>query len=176
MSDGALAFRPAEERDMGLVLDSWVDSYRTSHAAGMIPMPLYRKTYLDAVRWVLKRPGVSVTVAYKPGEDVGSDLYGWIAVEHGAMGVVSARKRVDGRMQWVEELEPINCPYVLYAYVRDPYRRMGVGRALFEAAGVNLAERFLYACKTGVVTQLQRQAPLASWSPLIVRYPKQNNP
>lgn len=158
---------------MPLVVDSWVDSYRTSHAAGMIAMEDFAAVYEAQVRKVLSRPGVDVWVAYHPGEEAPHDLYGWLAVDHSAQAPHSVRKRVDGQMRWVEEMAPLGCPYVLYCFTKVAYRQMGIARGLFGAAGIDLRDRFATACKTGISTQLEREKGLHStWMPLLVRYPK----
>lgn len=154
--------RAAEPGDAAFVVGSWVDSYRTAHAAGMIPMGAYDRVYREAVAAVLSRPGVSVFVACHPREV--EDIYGWAAVERGAS--VPVREREDGR--WVERLSPCPLALVHYVYVKQPYRRMGLARALLAAAGVDPAGEFLYTCKTAVVSRLP--LPRARWAPLVARY------
>ena len=178
----ALAYRLAEDRDMALVVDSWVDSYRTAHAAGMIPMPMYKESQRANVRWVLARPGVEVWVAYHPGESPESraDLYGWIAVERGYSVPRAIRQRVGGELRWVEELRPCTDPLVHYVFVKESYREHGIAAGLFRAARVDRTKPFLFTCKTGVLNErlrrdgptLLERHPLARWSPLIARYPK----
>jgi hypothetical protein len=56
-------------------------------------------------------------------------------------------------------------------YVKEPYRRGGIARGLFAAAGVDPRERFFYTCKTGIGAELARsKASRAEWRPLIARY------
>lgn len=143
----ALAYRSATESDRAFVVDSLVSSFRTAHAAGLIAMDDWRDVMERQVVKLLERPGVVVTVACRPGEeDTGADVYGWIAVEQG---------------------EP---PLVLYCYVKQPYRRLGMARGLFRAAGVDPAQPFEFAAKTAVVSKLLGKIPRAKWHPLRARF------
>lgn len=149
----ALAYRRAGEQDLVFVLDSWLDSYRTAHAAGLIAMEDWRVVMGPQIRKLLQRPGAEVIVAYKPKEASGrADLYGWIAVEGGLAE-----------------------PHVHYCYVKQPYRRMGIARGLMASAGIEPEGRFRYSCKTGVVSALKPKIPRARWAPLVARFPK-NDP
>jgi hypothetical protein len=152
----SLAYRPAAEPDMVLVVDSWVESYRTAHAAGLIAMEDWRDIMRAQVRKVLARPGGECWVAHKPGDDgSGADLYGWLALERGH-----------------------SIPLVHYVYVKQNYRRIfGIGRGLFRAAGIDPAAEFSYTCKTAVVSDLRDKIPRARWTPLVARFaPPKPNP
>lgn len=151
---------------MPFVMSAWADSYRLSHAAGMIPMPLYDKTYRESIKWVLARPGVQVVVACHPEST--SDLYGFAAAESDVL--IPRRAREGGR--WMQRLEPAGMPMLLYVYIKQAYRRLGIGRGLLAAAGVDSEKPFLMACKTPAVTQC-RLFERGVWSPLTVRYPKE---
>ena len=149
MRQPALAFREALDSDRALVLDSWLASFRNAHAAGLIAMADWRPVMGPQVVRLLQRPGVTVLVAYHPGEDSGADAYGWAAVE----------------------LRTSRPPLVLYAYTKQPYRRLGIARRLLERAGVNLSAEWHYAAKTGVVSKLGDKMARARWTPLAARYP-----
>lgn len=145
----ALAYRLAREHDRPFVVESWLSSYRTAHAAGLIAMDDWHDVMLRQVERVLARPGCETHVACHPGEDLpGADLYGWIATE--------------------PEPEPGLGPLVHYCYVKVAYRRMGIARGLLSAAGVDRQRPWVYTCKTGVVSSL----PLGQgrWRPLIARF------
>lgn len=164
-----LAFRPAADADLPLVVDSWAESYRTAHAAGMIAMSRWRDVMEVEIRAVLARPGCEVTVAHHPGEEgTRADVYGWIAVEHGGFYVETKRRR-SGRLKRV--LVRVGEPLVHYVFVKRGYRRMGLARRLLVAAGVDVAAPFAYTCKTGVVSRLSPKIPRARWEPLIARFP-----
>lgn len=104
---------------------------------------------------LLARSGVEIHVAYHPGDDSHvADMYGWLAVEKSPPA-----------------------PFVLYAYVKQSYRRMGIGRALLKAAGLEPTGSWEYAAKTGIVTKLAGKMPNARWDPLRARFsPKSKDP
>lgn len=63
--------------------------------------------------------------------------------------------------------------YVLYLYVAQPFRRQGIARALFEAAGIDPSEPFGYACRTRASWELlakHRKAPCAVYDPFRARF------
>lgn len=137
--------RAADETDLRFVLHSWLDSYKFSHAAGLIAVADWRAVMEPQVRRILARAGVSVLVAHHPVTDRTADVYGWVALE-------SYR----------------NIPLVHYVYVKQAYRRMGVAAELLLAAGVHPSDRFYYTCRTAVVGKLD--LPRAQWRPLIARH------
>ncbi len=142
-----LAFRPAIAGDMGLVYGSWLSSFRMSHHAGLVPMATYGAVYTEAIRLLLARPAVVVTVAYHPGEQAGAaDLYGWACIER-----------------------PAGSPVVHYCYVIEGYRRRGLARKLIEAGGVDLAAPWRYSYRTSVLSRLAGKMKTAEWAPLCAR-------
>lgn len=167
----SLAYRPAVATDLPFVIDSWVESYRTAHAAGPMPMPYYHEDMEKYVRWFLQRPGVRAYVAHHPGvsSDTRADLYGFIVVEDGIE--VPTRIRI-GR-KWEERLLPADCPFVHYCYVKAHYRRNGIARGLFNVASVDTARHFLYGAKTPIVSKSSLFAN-GTWAPLAARFPKTN--
>lgn len=143
----SLAYRRAAAGDETFVVYSWCASFRSSHTAGLIAMDDWRAVMEPQIRKVLSRPGGEVWVAYHPGEtDHVADLYGWLAVERGHA-----------------------LPLVHYVYVKSPFRKHGIARGLFAAAGVDPAAPFFYTCKTYVVHELRHLIPAARWQPLIAR-------
>lgn len=163
------AYRRAVERDQPLIVDSWLESYRCSHAAGLVSMDSWRDVMTPEVLRVLARPGVQTWVAYQPEEQsTRGDLAGWISVERDyevPMHVLEQGRRDD-------RMVPCSLPLVHYVYVKAPYRNAGIARGLFSAAGVLPREEFLYTCKVGLLTRLASKVPLARWQPLIARYSK----
>jgi GNAT superfamily N-acetyltransferase len=147
----SIAYRKATAADMPFVVDSFLESFRTAHAGGLIVMSDWKPVMRRQLALMLSRPGSEVWVAYHPGEDV-ADLYGWIAL-------------------WRAER-----PLVLYVYVKQAYRRLGVARGLFGAAGIDLEGPFDYAAKTGVVTSLAPKMPRARWNPLRARFTDKKEP
>lgn len=161
MTDSPLVYREWRPSDRRFVVGAWRDSYRTAHAAGMVPMPLWDEVFERCADWVLARPGVEVWVAAHPTEDPATraDLYGFAAVER-SVSVPGP----DG------QLVPADGPLVHYVFVKLGYRRRGIARGLLAAAGVRADMPALYTCKTGVVSRVA--PPSWRWAPLVARYPK----
>lgn len=162
-----LAYRDATPHDLRLVIDSWVSSYRTAHAAGMIAMEDWRGVMCPQVAKVLTRPGARTLVAFMPGEAPPADVYGWLCFERDYELSASVR---DGA-RWGRRMVAGRCPLVHYVYVLEGYRGRGVGRGLLRQAGIEPDAEFLYSCKTGFVSKLMDKIPNAKWNPLIVRFP-----
>lgn len=143
----AIAYRKAIAADMPFVVDSFLESFRTAHAAGLIVMSDWKAVMRRQLALMFQRPGTEVWVAYRPGEDV-ADLYGWLG------------------------LQKADRPLIFYCYVKQAYRRLGIARGLFAAAGVDPVGDFDYAAKTAVVTHLASKMPRAKWNPLRARFDK----
>lgn len=160
-----ISFRPMQPVDERFVVESFCDSYRDAHAAGLVQWDDWHEVMRPQWRKVLARPGVEVTVAVFDGEEPGvADIAGWIAVE---TGYLVATTRYEGRHR--RAMRPAPEPLVHYVYVKDGYRLSGIARGLFRAAGVDPALPFRHTCKTGVVTTLSSKVPYARWAPLIAR-------
>lgn len=148
-------FRPMVSEERTFVVDAWVRSYQFAHAAGMIAMERWFSIMIPEVERVLARPDARTVVAFETDVDVDeryrAELYGFITVD----------------------TEPAT-PVVFYVYVKEPYRKSGIARRLFAAAGVDPARPFVYTCTTGVVSAIyhSRKIPLARWSPLVARFAK----
>ena len=143
----------AKPSDHRFVRSSFLAGYRSSHAAGLISMDDWNDVM--GAQWdkILTRPGIRVYVAYHPGEtDDQYDLYGFLVV--------------DTRYQ--------ECPYVVYINVKHKYRRFGVATGLLKFASIDPTKEFHYAAKTGVVSKLRNQIPLAKWKPLAIRFEGSN--
>lgn len=149
----ALDYRPAKESDFALISSSFLAGYRTAHAAGMILMDDWDTVMGEQWAKILVREGVDAFVAFKPDEpDTRFDLYGFIVVDNNY------------------EMKGNSIPFVVYCNVKHGYRRLGVATGLFKVAGVDPTKEFHYAAKTGVVSKLREQIPLARWKPLAIRF------
>jgi hypothetical protein len=106
------------------------------------------------VNLILDRRHVVTTVAYETDEtDHIADLYGFITADQSRPS-----------------------PLVYYCYVKQPYRRGGFARALFNAIGVDPSRPFRYVCKTAAAARLVAKIPMARWDPLAGRFPSQEKP
>lgn len=100
-------FRSATADDMAFVLDSWLKSFRTSPWAGVIPNNLYHEVTQAAVNDLIVR-GARIIVAGVRGKP--DRILGWVCVE---------ALKGDAAV----------CHYL---YVKDPYRRRGLGTHVLE--------------------------------------------
>ncbi len=140
--------RPATADDLRFVVSAWSSSYKHAHQAGMLYTDDYADIMHKQIERILARPDARTIVAYEHKDP--TFLYGWIA------GDTSE-----------------HVPCVFYIYTKEPYRRAGHARRLFEALGVSPSERFIYGVKTAIVSTLARSIPSARFNPSILRYPKE---
>lgn len=149
-----VAYRDAGDEDRRFVIDAWASSFQFAHTAGMIGVGTWFRVMIPEIERVLDRAGTRTLVAYETSETGRlADLYGFLAAD----------------------TTPAT-PVVFYAYVKEPYRRRGLARGLFEAAGIDPLRPFAYTCTTGVVSKIYgaRKIPLARWEPLIARFPPED--
>lgn len=155
----AIAYRHAGPEDHTFIVDSWVASYRDAYTAGIIQVEDWYAVMIPTVEKILERPDVRATVASFAGAtDHVADLCGFIVAD-------------------TAETPPL----VYYVFVKPHYRRggrgriwggPGIGRALFEAIGIDPAKPFNYVCSTPMCRTLERKIPMARWQPLLGRFSK----
>lgn len=148
--------RPATPADRAFICDSWISSYRTSYAAGLIPMSAWHGIMWPIVEGYLDRPNVRTLVAVAKRDP--SFLFGFLAAD------TTEQREPDGRT-WPA--------LVHYVFVKAAYRRTGLARGLFEAMGIEPRGRWAYASKTAVIAKLAHKIPLAKWNPLLARFDTQ---
>lgn len=161
----AIEYRTAQDDDRRFVEETFLDSWRTAHAAGITGMGEteyqcpkclesfgadYRWLTTPQIRRILDRPECLVMMAAHPSATRGvADLYGWLAVENGH-----------------------DRPLIVYAYTKHKYRRMGIMRALLKAVGIDPQSPVYFAAKTGAAAKVTRSLfSDAQWKPLLVRFP-----
>lgn len=167
----SISYRKAEESDRRLIENSWLESFRSSHVAGLIAMDDWHEVMLPQIRKVLDREGVEVLVAHNPDDDSEtSNIYGWAAVERGYE--ISFRGRRGGR--WVDVFDKTKDPLVHYVFVKQPFRKLGIAKSLLAKLGVTKEDFCNYTCKTAVLSKIA--IPNAYWKPLIARHTKNKNP
>lgn len=142
-----ITHRPFEPDDRNFIVNSWVASYRDSDTAGMIQVDDWYAVMIPQVNKVLAKPDVETIVAC--GQSDTSHLYGFICFD-----------RAD------------NPPLVYYVFVKSAYRRNGIAKGLFDAAGIRPDSVFHYVCSTPWASRLERKMPLARWMPRRGRVPQ----
>lgn len=156
-----LAFRSATSAvDRTFVVESMLESQRTSYSAGLVPIDDWFTTMRAPYTKLLGRDGMRIIVAYEHDDE--DFLYGFIAADPTEQRLADR----DGAVRWWPAL-------VLYVFVKQNYRREGIGRALFNAVGVDPAKPFLYAANTQQASRLASKVPQARFNPLAARFPKE---
>lgn len=160
-----LGFRPAElderrclcggafddDQRCSFVVALWSSSYKKSHRAGLIQAEDWASVMHQQIEKLLAKPNNTTLLAYEKTDP--SFLYGFIAGD-------------------VTE----DVPIVHYVYCKEPYRKSGVARGLFDALGVDPYKRFVYTCETSVVLRLKQLKPelrSAQFNNNEARYPKE---
>ncbi|HKP06820.1 MAG TPA: hypothetical protein VJU58_06165 [Microbacterium sp.] len=162
-------YRRATPDDRVFVISNWVASFRTAHAAGLIPMKVWHGRMWEDAEWMIDKEAVETLVAEEDGT-----LYGFLVHEPAAP---RARWRVSAGSSGSLD----NLPYIYFAYTKE-YRRRGrqafgvaIMSGLVDAADIDLGRQFGYACKTTSVIQLldAGKIPGARWDPLRARYERE---
>jgi len=167
-----LAIRPANLADpteRPFIVDGWINSFRTAHAAGIISMRRWRGVMWETVEDILVQPYVTTLVA--ADADDPTALYGFLAFEG---------PNPNDRPSWRpnSSASPDSLSYVHYAYTKEFRRRgrktfgEGVMTSLLAAAGIDPDLPFGFACKTPPVVHMMDAGRLrgARWDPLRIRY------
>jgi hypothetical protein len=162
-------FRPARSDDRVFAISNWVASFRTAHAAGIIPMDSWHDVMWRVCERILDRPDVKTLVAEEDGV-----LYGFLTYEAPA-------PRARWRTSAGSSVSLDALPYVYFAYTKEYRRRgraafgLGIMSGLLATANISPAKQFGYACKTSSVIQLvdAGKIPWARWDPLRARYERE---
>lgn len=133
--------RAAEPADRPFWSSAWARSYRRSRWAGTVPNHLYFDVERTKVDGLLAR-GMRVHLAHVPGDP--QALLGFVA--------------------W--EPRESDLPHLVYLYVKDPYRRSGLGTQLLDAT---VGRKFLYSHRTDAAAFFQRPVWDVRFAPEIAR-------
>lgn len=146
-----IAFRTMLPRDRAFVVSAWSSSLRKSDYAGMIHDDTWASVMHPQIERLIDRYEMVTTLAYSPDAEPGvADLFGFITAD-------TSRPR----------------PLVCFVYTKQPYRRSGVARKLFQAAKIDPSLPFDFACRTVFVDELARKIPRATFAPHLVRAAKE---
>lgn len=165
---------PRGEGDLSMVVKTWADNFKRADAAGILPSrggPAPAEYSYDNVMsrtlWMaFRRPGLTVWLAVLPDEEPPLDVAGFMVSEIGP----NVGRRIGDRVvvHFAEKA------LVHYVYVKNDYRRHGIARGLFAAAGIDPTRPFLYSCRTSMVAKLAGLGHLrhAEWNPAPIRHAK----
>lgn len=170
--------RPMTSADRDFVVSGWSSSYRESFYAGMLSMETYAEVMHCEIGRVLAHPTTLALVAEEPGETDHAGrpfLYGFVVARQGDVSIPTVARSVVGPRRGGRR-KPL--PYLYYVYVKTAYRRgreryglsKGYAAQLFEAAGIDPARPFAYACQTAECFTLATKIPLGEFNPLPARY------
>lgn len=137
----------ATSAHQAFIRNAWLNAVKFCDTPFPIQMSDYRRVLWEQLGKVLSRPGAETLVALGDSPDV---YLGFIAFD-----------RV---------LE--SSPYVYFVYVKEAFRRMGIGRGLFAAAAIDPQRHFRYACHTPVVDRIREDSPygwFARWDSTYAR-------
>ena len=152
-----IGYRVAEEGDMRFIRHAWVESFRTSHYAGVIPMKIYFQLYHDIIREILERDGTRVLIAFNSSHP--SQIFAFLAHEAG-----------------------FSLPLVHYVYVKEDFRQLpqkdssfknGLATMLMQKIDIPGKDPFYYTFKTGIWSRLTKwSGPFsgAIYKPLYARF------
>jgi hypothetical protein len=156
-----LSFRDFQEGDVRFIRHSWVESFRVSHYAGMVPMEDYHRVYHRLIQKLMDRDGVDVLVCFNPQHE--SQIYGFVCFEKG-----------------------FTLPVIHYVYVKEDFRRLpgkdgsfrhGIATMLLNRVEANPKSPFYYTFKTGAwATLVKQNGPFSGgiYRPLFARFPKED--
>lgn len=141
--------RPEDSRQCSPIVSHWSSSYKKSHYAGLIWCEDWAAVMHPQITKVLERQARTAILAVDAKD--AAFIYGFIVGD---------------------TIGPT--PVVDYVFVKEPYRREGIARALFGELGVEPRQRFVFSCKTRVVSQLADKIPGGRFDNEQARYPKES--
>lgn len=113
--ESQIRFRDANQADVAFIFNSWLKSNRSSVLCQGVSNPVYFAQHHILVEGLVKTCKVLVAV----NADDASQIFGYIVHD-----------TVEGM------------PVIHYAYVKQPYRKLGLGQLLLEQAGIDATKPF----------------------------------
>lgn len=154
--------RPGEarargQRDRAFVIDSWLESWFTRHAAGCLPKDIHEPAYTRMIEErILARPDTRVLVAVNPyADDPSVEIAGFIAI---------------GTLRHRHGTTQCGAPVLFYLFVKQAYREGGCVGELLDAAGLAARSTFCCPFKFPGWESVAARHPSAKWDPLIGRF------
>lgn len=123
---------PFADAHRTFVLTTWLDTYYDSYAAGTFEWRGelgYESVYRPSFEKLLARPGVRCDVVVLAEDE--RLFLGWCLTQ-----------RCEGYGRRLAQ------PVLHYVYVKGPYRRSGIAKALFQVAGLEPRREFRHSHKT----------------------------
>lgn len=134
-----MILRPMEPADTSFFFNSWLESWKKSRYAGVIRNCDYYKVTREVIEGLIKR-GARIHVACNPSNQ--EHIYGWVC----------------------HELTGDGFAVVHYLYVKDPFLKMDVDKAL-----MSMVDGEKPGFYTFNYTQVSKACPNWKWAPEIAR-------
>ncbi|MEK7383443.1 MAG: hypothetical protein AAB262_09165 [Elusimicrobiota bacterium] len=144
-------FRPLLPTDRRFIAATWSMHWWRPAECALLLRSAWRSAVFNSVLWVLDRPGVNVLVVADADAVAGdADVFGYL-VTYEPVG------------------EPV--PLVLFLFVKDGARRVGLATQLLRRVGLEPDSPITYACHTPTAAVLHEAGkfPLAQWRPELAR-------
>lgn len=125
-----ITFRPATQDDVNFIFNSWLKSFRGGTLATGVSNPIYYAQHHRLIEGICKSAQILVAVN---AADL-AQIFGYVAYE---------------------PMEGMNV--VHYIYVKEPYRRLGLGKLLLEQAKIDAKKPFFCTHRTNVMRFLERR-------------------
>lgn len=137
-----LAFRSYNElTDKNCIYSNWLKSYKTySYFAKRIRPVIFFAGHQKIIDHLLSKPTIKIIIACDKSKP--DEIFGWLAFE----------PKEEGR------------PTIHYVYVKGPFQKMGIGRALFRHAGIEI-EQIRFTHWTFPVDQAMERHPEMLYDP-----------
>lgn len=135
-------------QDIPFIVDTWLESFRLAHAAGPIPMDMYRKTYREVIARLLtgNAPGVQAKCLVVFNTEIPNQIAGYVVYE-----------------------DHLEIPSVHYVFTRHWIRRAGLARFLLGEAGIDTKRPFVYGFKSRIAAELVKHWTGAKFDPIDIR-------
>lgn len=122
-----VTLRRAEEKDISFIFNSWLKSYRTSYFAKSIGNTIYFSEHHKVIEKLAKTSEVLVACNSEDPDQI----YGYMCAE-----------KIDG----------IFCLH--YVYIKQPFRRLGVGKLLLSSFDRDSEQASVYTHHTKLAEKL----------------------
>lgn len=144
-----ISIRDAQPADIKFVVSSWVAATRHLPRKTPIPDDAWWPTMYPLIERQLQRSDVRTLVAADPDSaDHVADLFGFIVA-----------------------IPRVSPAVVMFCYVKEAYRRAGIGRRLMFAMGIDPSKRFDYTTHVPLLFSLTDKIPLAKQRCEAAMYP-----
>lgn len=137
-----IRLRPATETDVPFIFNSWLKNYRHSINTRGCENPVYFAQHHKVLEGLCKR--AEIWIACNP-EDI-SQIYGYVAAEK------------------IENLVVLHM-----TYVKETYRKLGIGKTLLKQVGVDYTQPMLYTHKTVMCDELHKNLVMV-YNPYLAYY------